>query len=123
MREVAGGRLVVGGEGGGRVIPERVLERELSENQIKRDGGGGDALCPRGSDKLRSGIGRGVVCVDGDVRQWTWPWTGLAGKLLTGTQAIKFNISLKRTLRIRSVCPHLCARERRRERRELEMAT
>lgn len=65
------------------------------------------------------------MCVDGDgdVRQWTWPWTGLAGKLLTGTQAIKFNISLKRTLRIRSVCAP-CEREREIERgRELEMAT
>lgn len=48
------------------------------------------------------------------------------GKLLTGTQAIKFNISLKRTLRIRSVCS-LPERdretEREREGRQLEMAT
>lgn len=124
MREVAGGRLVAGGGGGSfqsGCWKGNCLKIKLKETPV--DGGsggvgGGDALCPRGSDKLRSGIGRGVVCVDGDgdVRQWTWPWTGLAGKLLTGTQAIKFNISLKRTLRIRSVCPHLCARERERQR-------
>lgn len=47
---------------------------------------------------------------------WTTWWSGqdLAGKLLTGTQAIKFNISLKRTLRIRSVCS-LPERERERQ--------
>lgn len=57
MREVAGGRLAEGGHSreGGR---GNCLKIKLKETPVGGGGGGGVALCPRGSDKLRSGIGR-----------------------------------------------------------------
>lgn len=92
-------------------------ERGLSENQIKRD----DSWCwaPFALEPVTScEVGRARTQDAGprrrlDRTQRNSTWTGLRTadsglwtvcKLLTGTQAIKFNISLKRTLRIRSVC-------------------